>query len=395
MPMKPGGAREDPVQWLRERWNIVTVDDVEYRPDQPPVFSHGGRTLANEFRASTMPTPVVGSDECSQCIELFRQHIAAVVNQRPEIFAALLGWIAHNVQRPGVKIGWAPLIKGVGGDGKSIIGELLFAAMGEANVKITSTATISNSGGFTDWAIGGCVNVIEEIRLEGKERRKLYNSMKTIIGDNRVNPNRKNNPSVKTLTNITNHIAFTNYEDATPIENGDRRWGVIFTPWPDADSAARIKGLVDASKLPAYFERLGVSMRTEPGAWRAWLMGIDLAGFQANGRAPATTERDSMVISGEDFTEQTIRDCIERGCSGVNIDVFCSASLMAMVQREMGEKPDTKSWNRLLTDIGYRQVKPSWWNGKTRRIWVKFPMDHDKIIENLNKSAFLTPAVSL
>lgn len=389
MPIKQStGAREDPIQWLRDRWEVVTVDDVEYRPDQPSLFEHGGRTFANEFRASTMPTPVVGSGECSACIQLFCEHLAAVVNQRAPIYAALLGWLAHNVQRPGVKIRWAPLVKGVGGDGKSIIGELLFAAMGEANVKITSTSTISNSGGFTDWAIGGCVNVIEEIRLEGKERRKLYNSMKTIIGDSRVNPNQKGKASVKTHTNITNHIAFTNYEDATPIENGDRRWGVVFTPWPDAEVAARVKGLMSADELPSYFGRLVDSMKAEPGAWRAWLMGIDLSSFDPNGRAPATDEREAMVSSGEDFTEQTIRDCIDRGCSGVTVDVFDSASLMNAVQREMGERPDSRSWNRFLTDIGYRQVKPLWWNSKTRRVWVKYPMEKDKIIEKLTASSF-------
>lgn len=388
MPMKQNGTREDPVQWLMERWNITNVDDLEYRPDMPPVFQHAGRAMANQFRASTMPTPVVGSAECSACIELFQRHLWQIVNQRHELYSAVLGWIAHNVQFPGRKIRWAPLIKGVGGDGKSIIGELMFAAMGEANVKITSPSTISNSGGFTDWAMGACVNLIEEIRLEGKERRKLYNALKTILGDGRINPNRKGKSSTETHINVMNHLAFTNYEDATVVEDGDRRLGIIFTPWANADEAARIKGLPSAGALPEFFKRLGTSMKAEPGAWRCWLMGIDLSWFNPDGRAPESDERETMISSSEDYTEQTIRDCIERGCSGVTKEVFDSWSLMNFVQREMGEKPDARSWNRILTDLGYRQVKPLWWNSKTRRVWTKFPLTKDQIVEKLTASAF-------
>lgn len=391
MPMKQSGIREDPVQKLMDVWNIVNVDDLQYRPDQPAIFEHAGRAIANEFRASTMPTPVVGSDECAACVLLFTHHLAHLTNQRATIYSALLGWIAHNVQFPGRKIRWAPLIKGVGGDGKSIIGDLLFAAMGEANVKITSPSTISNSGGFTDWAMGGCVNIIEEIRLEGKERRKLYNSMKTILGDHRINPNRKGKASTETHTNVMNHMAFTNYEDSQPLDNDDRRWGIIFTPWASAAQAAQVKGLAGADDLPAYFKRMGQSMRGEPGAWRSWLMGIDLSSFNADGRAPWTEERDAMVNSSGDFTEQTIQDCITRGGTGVDVRAFSSVQLMQRAQTALGHQPDTRSWNRMLTDLGYRQHPVQiWWNNRSHRVWVKDKLTKDEILEIFNKSAFGT-----
>lgn len=388
MPMKSSGGREDVVTWLRERWNITVVADVEYRPDQPPLFEHGGKHYANSFLPSTMPTPVVGSDECATCIQLFQQHLWAITGQRTSIYFSLLHWLAHNVQWPGRKIRWSPLIKGVPGDGKSIIGDLLFAALGSANVKITSPNTLSNSGGFTDWALGGCVNVIEEIRLEGKERRRLYNGMKTIIGDTRIDPNRKGRASSVTLTNITNHVAFTNYQDALPTENGERRWMIIFTPWPDADSAARIKGLPSADSLPAFFKRLGASMRAEPGAWRAWLIGIDLSPFDADGRAPSTDERLAMTNSSEDYTEQTVRDVIQAGGSGINVKAFSSSLLMGRAQIVLGEKPDTRSWNRILTDLGYQQHPVQiWWNGRSHRAWTLKAISKDEILEIFTTSA--------
>lgn len=387
MPMKPTGAREDPVQWLMDRWNITSVDDLEYRPDQPPVFQFASRTFGNLFRASTMPTPVIGSAECSACIQLFLQHLYAVVNRRDHLYAALLGWIAHNVQRPGVKILWSPLIKGVQGDGKSIFGELLRNAMGHANVKVTSSSSISNKGGFTDWASGKAVNVIEEIKLEGKEARAMYNNMKTLIGDRQIDLNRKGRISGDNLENVSNHWANTQHADAIPLETGERRWLIVFTPWDSAASAAAIKGLASADDLPSYFQRLGVSMRTEPGAWRSWLMGIDLSAFNANGRALWTQERDTMMSGSEDFVEQTVRDCIERGGTGITKDVFCSAHLFGRVQVELSEKPDTRTWNKTLTHLGYQQITRLEWLGKTRRIWAKREMINAEVIEILNTSA--------
>lgn len=388
MPLKQSGGREDPAEWLSNRWQVQLVNDLEYRPDMAAVFQQGNRSIANTFLPSSMPTPVAGSAECIACIELFQQHLADITSRRPAVYAALLGWIAHNVQRPGVKIRWAPLIKGVGGDGKSIIADLMFAAMGEDNVKITSPSTIANSGGFTDWATGRAVNFIEEIRLEGKERRKLYNSMKTIVGDDRNDINRKGRASGRTSRNVMNHAAFSNYGDAMPLDDTDRRWNIIFTPWETATQAAAIKQLGSVDDLPRYFQRLGSSMRAEPGAWRAWLSGIDLSAFDPNSRALQTAEREAMHSGSEDYIEQTIRDVIIAGGAGITVQAFCSSSLMGRVQIALGESPDKRSWNRILTDIGYRQVKPMWWNNKTRRIWVKSTLDHEQILEILNKSAF-------
>lgn len=391
MSMKATGTREDPVQWLSERWQITHVNDLEYRPDQPPIFQQGTRTIGNLFLLSSMPTPTFGTDECAVCINLFMNHLADITGRRVELYGALLGWIAHNVQHPGVKIRWAPLIKGVGGDGKSIIAEMMFAVMGEDNVKITSPSTIGNSGGFTDWASGRAVNFIEEIRLEGKERRKLYNAMKTIIGDGRHDINKKGRASGRTSKNVMNHGAFSNYGDAIPLDDSDRRWTIIFTPWETAEAAAKVKGLGSSDELQGYFERMGKSMRTEPGAWRSWLLGIDLSAFNPNSRAPMTQEREAMHNGSEDFIEQTVRDVIQNGGVGISTLAFCSASLMMRVQVAMNEAPDKRSWNRILTDIGYQQLKPMWWNGKTRRVWVKSAMTHDQVVEILNKSAFSTP----
>jgi hypothetical protein len=395
MPMKSNGQREDPVQWARERWNVPTVSGSLSRPDQEPVFFHAGHQFVNTFRPNTLPANTEASDEAKACITMFQEHLAHIVNGREHLYRSLLMWIAHNVQKPGRKIRWTPLIKGVGGDGKSIIGELLFCTMGDANVKMTTPATLSNSGGFTDWAVGASVNVIEEIRLEGKEKRKLYNAMKVFIGDTRIELNSKGARSgifgglnITFLVNVMNHLALTNYGDALPMDNDDRRYCIIFTPWENAAACAAIKGLpAVAGSLPSYFKRLGDSMRREPGAWAAWLRSIDLSSFDPDSRAPESDEREAMMSSSSDYIEQTVQDCIERGGQGITSEAFDSSSLMGHVHTTMGEKPDARSWNRILIDLGWRQFStPIWWNGKTRRVWTKIAMSKEKIVEILNRT---------
>lgn len=386
MPFKPNGTKEDPVMYARDRWNIVTVDDLMYHPMQEPFFRHGSMDYANRFVKSSMPTITEPSDHCRIAIQAFQDHLYLLCGKRDWLYTLLLQWLAHNVQKPGRKIRWSPLMKGVQGDGKSIIGDLIFACMGEANVKITSPSNISNKGGFTDWATGKAVNFIEEIRLEGREKHALYNAMKLFIGDTRTDLNRKGRAAGDTMPNVTNHWANSNYGDAVPVEREDkeRRWAIVFTPYNSIGEVAAAKGLPNVDALIAHFKMLGTSMRSEPGAWRGWLMGIDTSSFDPDGRAPETPERESMHLMSANTLDQTIIDTLEQGGYGITKDCFSSSALMAMVKIKVGENPDNRSWNSTLTRLGYIQmVKTVWWNGCSHRIWAKKQLTNEEIREIL------------
>lgn len=381
MPPKPNGSsKEDPVQWARERWNIVTVDDTFYYPGKDYFFNYGGRQYANLFNPSTMPEPVQPTPNAVAAIQAFQQHLYALAGQRDWLYILLLQWLAHNVQHPGHKIRWSPLIKGVQGDGKSIVGDLIFAVMGEANVKVTSPSNISNKGGFTDWATGKAINFIEEIRLDGKEKHALYNAMKLIVGDTRSDVNRKGKASGDTMPNVMNHWANSNYGDAIPVDPKERRWLIVFSPYNSIEEAASAKGLASVEDLVRHFKWLGTSMRAEPGAWRGWLMGVDTSTFDPDGRAPDTPERESMRLMSGNTIDQAIVDILEQGGHGITKDCFSSACLMGMVKIKTGENPDSRGWNSTLTRLGYMQmVKTVWWSGSSHRIWAKKPMDNEEI----------------
>lgn len=387
MPAKQNGSREDPVQWARERWNVATVDDTLYRPDQEVFFDHGGKQFANEYLASSLPAPATASADCTAAIQAFQQHLYLICNYRDDLYVTLLQWIAHNVQRPGHKIRWSPIIKGVPGDGKSIVSDVMRAALGLRNVKMTSISSLSNSGGFTDWATGAAVNFIEEIQLTGKERYKLFNSMKTYIADNYIDLNRKGRAAGDPVYNVTNHWANTNYGDALPIDDGDRRWCVVFTPYNSIMEAVSAKGLGSVEDLVRHFEWLGAAMRREPGAWRAWLMGVDTSSFNPNARAPVTVEKTSMKLMSEDALDQAVLDVLERGSYGVHREAFSSKNVMGAVEVAITERPATRTWNTLLSRLGYQQHdKMVWWMGTSHRIWTKKPLTVEKIKEILDST---------
>lgn len=386
MPIKQNGTRECPVAYARDRWNIVTVDGMEYRPDCDTYFKYGSREYANEFLPGSLPPVTPPSPECLVAIQAFQQHLYLMCGNRDWLYFQLLYWIAHNVKHPGRKIRWSPILKGVPGDGKSIIADLMRAALGIDNVKMTSISNLSNSGGFTDWAAGAAVNFIEEIQLVGKERYRLFNSMKTFIADTVIDINRKGRASGSSIVNVTNHWANTNYSDALPVDDKDRRWCVVFSPYTDIEGAVRAKGLSSVEDLVRHFKMIGDSMRAEPGAWRGWLLGIDLSSFEPDGRAPITGEKESMAMMSQDVLDQIVMDVLERGGHGITKEVFSSGCLSGMVAIENGgERPKTSTWNHLLGRLGYVQLSgPVWWSGRTHRFWAKNTMTADEAREILD-----------
>lgn len=118
------------------------------------------------------------------------------------------------------------------------------------------------------------------------------------------------------------------------------------------------------------------------------MLSIDTSSFDPDGRAPDTNEKLSMKLMSQDMLDQAVLDVLEQGGIGITKDAFCSKSVMKMVELNIGERPATKTWNLLLTRLGYQQhEKMVWWNGASQRIWSKKPMATEKIKEILDNSS--------
>lgn len=392
MPVNDQGRRESAPERCLHFWGMPVVEQIGYRPDCGPFYEWQGVHYANLYSPSSLPAVADGyTDRGVAGINAFQSHLFDMCGRRQEVYEQLLYWMAHNVQRPGVKIRWSPILKGVNGDGKTLVTAVLRAAMGYRNVSTTSNSNISNSGGFTDWAVRGAVNIIEEIMLTGKVRHQLYNAMKEFITNNIVDINPKGAKPYQEY-NTTNHWANTNHNDALPMTVDDRRWFVIFTPWASLDEMKTYCGL-DAEGWKSRTDAIDHAKENCASELRRWFMGLAIPEwFDINGSAPMTPEKRRMMASSSDSAEAIAESIIATGAVGVSEAVVSSGHLSNVMQAHAHATPGMdipkgQAMNHMLTRLGYSRV-PGYikWNGSAVIVWLKdgHNYENDKIREMLD-----------
>lgn len=375
MPVNSTGRRENAAEQCLHFWGLPKVDEVGYRPDCGPLYEWDGVRFANLYSPSSLPPVTPPTPQGMTGIRAFQEMLYDMCGRRDEVYLNLLCWMAHNVQRPGIKIRWSPILKGVQGDGKTLTVSVLRAAMGYRNVSTTSNSNIANSGGFTDWAVRGAVNVIEEIMLTGKLRHQVANAMKEFISNNIVDVNPKGAKPYQTW-NCTNHWANTNHNDALPLESSDRRWMVIFTPWADLAGMLAYCGL-DAAGWKARTDAIDYAKNHCAGELRAWFLSLSVpADFDVNGSAPTTPEKRRMMASSKDDVESVVEALIAEGGMGITDSIVSTSHLSRLLAQRAPaggyDVPKTTALTFILTRLGYskldKQVK---WRGEPLRVWVK------------------------
>lgn len=375
MPQKANGDREEAAKWCLQRWNTATVFDYMYLPGQEPVFQHEGRWYANFYSPASVPEIALEyTPQGVEAIDAFQRHIKAFCGQRAEVFTNLFDWMAWVSQNPGKKCRYAPLLKGIQGDGKTLILGAVRAAMGGANVRSINNSLLKSD--FGDWQEGSCVAGIEELMMTGRQRYDVANKLKEPIANSELTINRKGKTSGADIINVTNYIAFTNYVDAAPLEDTDRRWWVVFSPFTSKGAVARAQGMT-LDQLFKTYEIIFDSFKRDRAQWRKFLIEYQISeNFHPNRDAPNTAEKVEMRISGEDIHEGVARQCIEHGAVGVSRSVLSSSCLTAAIRAvcmlDGIDPPKTTTLNHMLTRLGYSQVSTVLkWDGKAHRVWWK------------------------
>lgn len=376
MPFKNDGpARQDACMYMTEHWGCPVVFDTMYQPADGTIVRYEGREWANLYSPGSVPVPEDYTEAGVTAITRFQQHLYLLCGQRDRVYQNLLAWMAHNVQFPGKKIRWVPIIKGINGDGKSTVGEVMTAAMGSRNAISVGSDIVNHPGGFTDWAHGHALVALEEIYLTGRERFKIANTIKPFISNNRATIHPKGG-KIKKVLNTCNQLAYTNHNDGVPIEDSDRRWFVIFSPYGSLSQLMRDLGVTETRQ---YFDVLYDSLKREPGQWRKWLLEHQIpAWFDADGSAMATDEKSVMAESGTDDLENVMQAVIDEGAPGVSAQCISSSCLRAaVVYRAMAEgldMPKTFSMHHMLNRLNFVRVSKGhtiFWDGKNHRVWLK------------------------
>jgi len=331
-----------------------------YRPDcagDLHIMSDG-IPFINSYRVKTVPSadPEWASKDAWQTCQ---RHILNILGDNGHI---IIQWMAHNVQHPGMKILWAPIIVGVQGDGKTTLAKLLAAVMGKANVGPVSPEAMFSD--FTGWAEGSCVKILEEIRVHGNSRYDAMNKLKPLITNDTVEIVRKGKDG-KQVVNVTNYMALTNYMDALALDEGDRRWGVFKTKF---DSREDMLAEFD----DAYWAALHNAIDTQPDVVRGWLLDVDLSDFNRVASPEISEHKRAMILSTRTPDQADVEEAINLGWHGVTETVLATDCLNEAIASLGGQRLATSRIARALTSAGWVSYpKPVKWKGKNRRVCFK------------------------
>lgn len=329
-------------QLALNRYRIPTVVGRRYEPGRDPIFHSPDGVFANtypEHEIPELPEKVLPRDKRN--IDRVKRHIAHLIADEGEQ-RMLLDWLSWVVQNPGQHTNYGVVLQGVQGDGKSFFGMLMRAVMGVSNVRMVNAKILESD--FSDWAIGQCVTCIEEIRLIKRNRYEVINTIKPFVTNDyiEVHPKGKAPYNAK---NTTNYLLFTNYKDALPIDDNDRRYLVLFSKWQTKERISRFK-----LENPDYYERLYRTFEESAPALRQWLLEHEQSDeFQPRGDAPVTSARGFMVRQSQPEFIQNLEDLIADKVSfDINYEVLNTTALADIMVSKGMDFPSTKGISSML-----------------------------------------------
>jgi hypothetical protein len=189
------------------------------------------------------------------------------------------------------------------------------------------------------------------------------NRVKPVITNTTIEVHPKGKASY-TAPNVSNYMIFSNYLDGAPVDEGDRRYMFLSSQL----TSERAKELTEAG----YFKTLFDAVQGHAGAIRAWLLQYPLhPEFDANGRAPDTAIKNTVIEMSKSDLECAAEELIENGIDGVCRNVISSAHFTRALTVAGADAPSTTRVNSLLTKLGFRFAFRKKWKAEACRIWVR------------------------
>lgn len=367
--------RYKPADTLVKYLGGKVASTTQYRPDIPVRhFWCFNIAYANSYLPLNVP-PTVPDWRQHEAWQICDQHVRNILQDDAD---EIVRWMAHNVQHPGKKILWAPIVVGVQGDGKTTLMKILQAAMGAVNVSPVSPESMFSD--FTGWAEGSAVNVLEEIRVHGNSRYDAMNKLKPLITNDTIEIVAKGKAG-KIIPNVTNYMALTNHEDALALDDNDRRWGVFKTRFQSR------KALL-AETDRAYWTALHNAIDRHPSVIRGWLLAVDLSDFSRVEAPKTTAAKRRMIEATRSPAEAELAEAIECGGFGIAPDAVATDCLRQAIKAQGGLPLNSKALEAAMTKMGWvRYPVPVWWRARNRRTYYRQTPDIDGLADDALKAA--------
>jgi hypothetical protein len=332
----------------------------EYRPDlydaDDPTFTDEGTLILNSYNRPRRRY-ITGSLQSPQWAKV-EELVSLSISDAQERHS-LLQWLCHNIRYPGTKVRWAILYQGPNGSGKDTLVKLLQMGLGvRGNVKMVGGSELNSN--FNSYSGNACVAVLEEVRIEGRNKWKVYNELKAPITNDYISVHGKGSDG-RTFRNVTNYFASTNYDDAVPIDSkGDRRWYVVACQWQTKEEC-----LANGLDQAFYDELHSLLENAEDIIWSA-AQDYSLDGFSPNQIPADTAAKQKMVQATRSQLSRELDDVLDNVADSEWYDSNDGYFLTQNVINEYKEayqramsKSDVANLGRAMDELGY----VSWNNG--------------------------------
>lgn len=374
VPAGERGAKPSATKFVSDNGFVKVANDMLYMPSiDAEFFKLDGYDVYNSFNPNSVPRAAkTYTPEGKKAISRFERHLSMLCNGDKKNTDILRYWLAAQVQNMGAKITWSPIIQSIQGTGKSYLGEVLRACIGASNVGVVDSDQVRNQ--FNSWATGVCVNVLEELRVQGLNRHEIVNKLKPLVTDNRVQINPKGKDQYP-IINTTNYICFTNFKDALPLDNDDRRWWILFV---DIENSQDIGKMHNMPSTAHYFKELYSSLNQAPQL-RKYFLEIEISeDFKNLQRAPDTIYKTAMIanessnLEGFDETTDVIENELEncRYCEKGILSSYHLFNYIELTHQYLNLTSITK--NQILKKLGYiKYAKRVRYDGTPNQLWTK------------------------
>lgn len=363
-------------------YNLQTVVDVMFFPAAGKFFTYEHKRMMNSYSPKGVrPCDVIDADG-QGVVDMFLSHVAFTL-EHPAERELFLDWMAYIYQNPGKRIGWAMLLQGAPGTGKSYFGNVFEELLG-TNVRSLDTQAIS--GRFTGWAHGSLVTVVEEIRIAGTNKYEILDKLKPIISNSTIQIEEKGRDH-RTIPNFTSYFLLTNHKDAVPLGEGERRYCAMFSRIQSEEELFDAFG--GREKAREYFDGLFASTRRRSDAIARFLLDRKISkSFDPSGRAPDTGAKSEMKALSVSPDWDAIDDAITNNqCEVINKDIVDVTWMNKLMVGEGLELPKNRTASIILSEMGYSPIpgrKVKIYGVGQHYVWIRGSVDDDRILEVKN-----------
>jgi hypothetical protein len=270
------------------RRQVVDQEQVVFNPRRPL----DDLTICNLWGG--WPTePAAGTPADQDFVDRWLKVLHYVTGESEVLTDWILKWIAYPLRYPGAKLTTSIIMHGPEGSGKNTIWNAVRRIYGRYGIQIMQTQLEQQ---WCDWISAKLFIVGNEV-LHRQEQVQQKGRLKTLISDPTVRVERKFLPG-RQEENFANMVFLSNELQPLSLDEGDRRFLVIWTPPPHPDGFDFYRGLGEDTMPDSAVQALYHYLLTK----------VELADFSPHTKPPMTEAKQDLIEASLESQDRFVRD---------------------------------------------------------------------------------------